>query len=339
LLSTELLDALVSRLREARAKGRLELLLKQIKQEQDVPRRKFRASGTIDQLREAVQIAAEDGSISVNVLASLVDEVEENGGQHIFLFDLNEAGRQQVRSEAFKDSFHALPTQPTPAMYADLPSAKRTYIAEKTNRIVVKQIYRATYWEKDEDRSYSHADERATIMVRRHRRAINLLLLDPVLGRAEVRIDRVRGQMDDGLALTLFSEFQEDLKDNFDFAFLTTPVPIWRGFTRIVSDRDNTYMSIDGARDASVNVNISNRRENDRGTDVRDHPAYTYTTGDYVRDTLNVYWLQEGKEKIHTILSRVPDATIGKVYVAAKIDAEQLAYVLERIRQSTLDAP
>jgi hypothetical protein len=339
LLSAELLAALVSRLKEARSKGRLGLLLKRIKEEQDVPRRKFRSSGTIEQLREAVGIAAADGLISVKDLASLVDDVEENGGQHIFLFNLTEAGKQRARSQAFKGAFQALPAQATPAMYAELPSAKRTYLTERATRIVVKQISRAEYWEKDEDRSYSRADERATFIVRRQRRAINLLLLDPVQGRAEVRIDRVRSLMDDGLALTLFSEFQNDLQDAFAFASLTTPVPIWQGFTRIVSDRANTYMSTDGAKDASVTVNISNRREADRGTDVRDHPTYAYATRDYTRDTLNVYWLQEGKEKVHTILSRVPDANIGKIYVAAKIDADQLAYVIERIRQSTLDAP
>lgn len=339
MLTVDLLAALVSRLKEARAKGRLEAVLKQIKADPDVSKRSFRASGTIEQLRDAVQKAGEQGLISAQDLASLVDDVEENGGQHIFLFDLNALGIARVRSQEFKDSFQRLPAQPTPTLYADLPNAKRTYYIERPRQIVVKQVYPAEYWEKDEDRSYADADERVTYIVRKQRRAINLLLLDLARGQAEVRIDRVRGQMDDGLALELFSQFRKDMEEAFDFDSLTTPVPIWQGFTRIVSNRTDTYMSTDGARDASVVVSISNRRENDRGTDVRDHPSYAYATGDYARDTLNVYWLQEGGEKIHTILSRVPGTGMGKIYVAAKLEPDQLTNVIERIRQSTLDAP
>jgi len=35
-------------------------------------------------------------------------------------------------------------------------------------------------------------------------------------------------------------------------------------------------MSTDSAQDASVTVQISNRRASDRGTDVRDHSSYRY---------------------------------------------------------------
>ena len=145
LLSAELLGPLVRRLREARAKSRLEGLLRQIKLEQDVPRRKFRSSGTIDQLIEAVEIAAREGLVSANDLASLVDEVEENGGQHVFLFDLNEAGVKRASSKALREAFPSLPAQPTPAMYADLPSASRVYFSERTDAVVIKQIFKASY--------------------------------------------------------------------------------------------------------------------------------------------------------------------------------------------------
>lgn len=339
-MNPELLAALLGRLQESRAKRRLESLLKRIKQEQDVPRQTFRASGTIEQLREAVGRAAAEGLISAQDLASLVDEAEENGAQHIFLFDLNEAGKARARSQEFRATLPALPAQPTPAMYAELPGSKRTYLSARTGRVVVKQIYKAEYWEKDEEasRTLSNENRRVNVTIRRERRAINLLSLDPVLGRAEVRIDRVRGQLDDSLALDLFAQFKDDLSEVFDFDSLSTPVEIWRAFPAIVADREGTYMSTDGAKDASVSITISNRRENELGTDVRNHPTYAYATDDYVRDTLNVYWLRGG-EKVHTILSRVPGTGLSKVYVAAKLEPSLLDYVIERIRQSTLDAP
>lgn len=341
MLSVELLEPLVRRLREARAKSRLQAFLKRIKKEQDVPVRKFRSSGTIEQLIEAVEIAARDGLISATDLAALVDEVEENGGQHVFLFDLTPAGIARARSRALKDAFQTLPAQPTPGMYADLPAASRVYFVKREDTIVIKQIFRASYWEKDETRSYERDNERATFIVRRQRRAINLLRLEPRTGRAEIRIDRVRGQMDDRLAMSLLADFQNSLKGAFDFQSLVTPLEIWRGFPRIVKDRTRTYMSTDGARDASVSVNISNRREKSEGGDVRDHRHYRFSGTDYSRDTLNVYWFEPGNEdeKFHSILSReeVNGQAVGKVYVAAKLTPAQLAYVLDTIRQFTVD--
>jgi hypothetical protein len=339
-LSANLLRALVNRLKEARAKNRLESLLRRVKQGGEVLRRKFRVSGSIDELAEAVQIAAQEGLLTADVLASLVDEVEENGAQHIFLFDLTDAGAALARSRTLKRAFQPLPNQPTPAMYAELPTATRTYISERPEGIVIKQIGRAMYWEKDEDRSYEREDERAVFIVRRQRRAINLLRLDPARKRAEVRIDRVRGLMDDRLAITLFTQFRTAIQPEFDFEANMAPVQIWRGFTRIVADKVSTYMSTDGAKDPSVSVQISNRRERDRGPDVRDHPAYRYTGEEYVRDTLNVYWRQDNGEKIHTVLSRVKagDKEYGKIYVAAKLDPSELTNVVDSIRQFALEA-
>jgi hypothetical protein len=342
LLNTDLVGALVGRLKEARAKHRLEEFLKEVKGQQGVPRGKFRTSGTMEQLAEAVQIAAQEGSFNADSLAGLVDEVEENGGQHIFLFDLTDAGADLAGSRGLRDAFQPLPRKPTLAMYAELPTATRTYFSERDDIIVIKQISRASYWERDDERSERGEDERVEVTVRRHRRAINLLRIDPTRRRAEVRIDRVRGEMDNVLAIALFRQFQKALEGQFDFGSNMIPVQIWQAFTQIVADREHTYMSTDAAKDPSVSVQISTRRESDQGTDVRDHPSYKYGGSEYVRESLNVFWhlSETGDKKFHTILSRVKmdDTSYGKIYVAAKLEPAELTNVIDRIRQFTLDA-
>jgi hypothetical protein len=229
-------------------------------------------------------------------------------------------------------------------MYAELPNATRTYATTRDNGlIVVKQIFKASYWEKDEDRSHSDDNERTVVTVRLERRAINVLRLDPLRREAEIRIDRVRGQQDDSLATELFEQFQQSLQHIIDIDKHFAPVPIWNGFRRIVADLKGTYMSTDSAEDPSVVVHIPNRRASDRGTDVRRHDSYQYATTEYTRNSLNIYWRKpdEPDEKIHTILSRVDRAgrtPYAKVYVAAKLTPDDLSNVLERIRQSARDA-
>jgi hypothetical protein len=342
--NTDLLKALVARLQAARAKVRLELLLKQSRQDQGLSRRAFRASGTMEELAQAVFVAAEKGALTPEHLARVVDEVEENGGQHIFLFDLTPDGVALVRSGRLQRSFTRLPPQPTVAMYSELPAATRTYLEDRgPDGLAVKQIARAAYWERDEENSYSEEDRRVVATVRRQRRAVNLFKVNPLRAEAEIRIDRVRNQMDDVLATALFQQFKTTLEDVVDFERHLTVTPIWNGFRLIVNDLETTYMSTDSARDPSVSVHISNRRDSDRGTDVRQHISYRYTSTDYTRDSLNIYWRLAGdgeENKVHSILSRtkLPDRDYSKVYVAAKIERDQLSHVIERIRQFTRDA-
>ena len=137
------------------------------------------------------------GLLPLTRLATLVDELEENGGQHLFLFDLTTDGLAALRPATLQQAFPPMPPGPTPAMYADPPDHPQIYFVQRPDALVVKQIHTATFWEKDEERSYSDATERALIVVRRQRRAINLFRVLPDQRRAEIRIDRITHSLGD----------------------------------------------------------------------------------------------------------------------------------------------
>ena len=330
----DLVDLLLQRLRTAGSKTSLQDLLRAVNEEQELKRGELKITGNLEELLERTRDALSRNWLGVERLSSLVDSHEENGGQHVFLFDVTAAGLKALKSKAFRANFDVMPSHPTAAMYAELPQVDCTYFSERPDALVIKQVYRTAYWEKDEDLSSSTDTVRTTISVRRERRALNLFRLMPEEKKAEIRVDRVRGEMDDSLALTLFSEFLDVLSPVVDAQTHLQPTKIWHGFTGIVADQDHTYMSTDTAQDASVAVRMSNRREDTKGQDVRNHPDFKFIGPSYSRKNLNVYWLTE-YSKIHTILSHFEQEgrQHGKVYVGAKISAEELTDVTERIRQ------
>jgi hypothetical protein len=334
-----LVDALLARLKAARAKEHLARLLADIRHTQQLTNRDLGITGTVEDLEGHARKALENGWLSEKQLSVVVDEVEENGGQHVWLFQLSTAGKKALMAAALKKSLAEPPANPTAALYAELPKLTRTFVQERADSIAVKQIYKADYWEKDDTRSVSGADERVTYYVRKERRAINLMRILPEAGLAEIRIDRVRGQNDESLAVQLLKSFTESI-DDLDLPEHFIPVPIWQGFSAMVADEEKTYMSTDEGEDGSVQLRISNRREGAKGEDVRKHAAYKLG-GAFARRSLNVYWVQADKSKIHTILSKVAvDGTeLAKVYVAAKLSKAELEGVIGTIRTFVPAAP
>lgn len=344
-MNGELLDLLLARLRAARDKRAIQGLLRAVNDEQALRRGELRITGNKDELLQHIRDGIDRRLLSVHRLATFVDQLEENGGQHLFLFDLTPDGLAALSPTTFRHAFPPIPPGPTPAMYADIPDQPQVYFSDRPDALVVKQIHAATFWEKDENRSHSDDTERTTVVVRRRRRALNLFRLLPDQQQAEIRLDRITHGIGDKEVGEYLREFLLTLDPILNVDRHLRPTPIWNGFRAIVNCRAGTYMSTDGAEDPSVKVNISNRRSGGRGHDVRDHPSYQFAATDYVRDHLNIYWdtealapivdLDRGDPKrVHTILSRftLDDRTYGKVYIAATISPEVLSSVTERIR-------
>lgn len=329
-----LVELLFQRIQGARSKHTLEEFLAEAKRTQGLPR-SFVTRGTPPVLLESLHQAVANGWVTETALASLVDRIEENGRQHIFLFDVTDAGRRALTAGRLRDAFPAMPARPTPALYAELPAAKRTGVAERADGLVVKQLFRAEYWEKDQEKSYETADERATVVRRHERRAINLFIVRPEEGTAEVRVDRVRSQMDDNLAMNLFTSFLQDLSVAVQPEHIE-PVPLWRALPRIAVDRDEVYLNADDAQDAEANLRFSNRRARDSGPDIRDYPRYTIQGPDFYRAELGAYWTVPGEaRRVYTHMSIVEDTPVGrcgKVYISATLAPPVLHHVLDRIR-------
>jgi hypothetical protein len=331
-----IVQRIVQRLVQARAKNKLEDLLEKTKNDKKLPREAFRVSGTAEQVDAAIVTAVNDGHLSIRELADLVDQVEENGAQHIFLFRLNDEGRAAITEDSLRKRFLAYPTDPTEELYAELPAQSRTYFRQDANVSVVKQISKTSYWEVDRDESKETADLIVRVTRRKEKRVIHLARFDRE-GNVEIRIDRLMQSTTDTRAVADFEEFADSLNPPLKWQEHLEPVPIWNGFNDIVRATAETFMNIDEAADGSVRQRFSSSRAEMRGTDVRKHKDWKLSTDDYHRTGLNVYWLYghgESQEKIYTSLAAVTvrDMLLAKVFVSAKVDPGQLNHVITRVR-------
>jgi hypothetical protein len=336
---SEVSNLLLLRIERERALGRLSAFLAARKLERGLSRSELRSTGNAAQLRNSVESSLSEGLITLDEVASLVDEIEENGGQHIFLFDLTDAGRRQLTAQRLSNALPSPPASPTAAFYADLPVTRRTMFFERHGRAGAKQLLTAEYWEQSKEESEAEEDRRTIVYLKKRRRACNCALFDPALGTGEIRIDRVRDAMDHSLALQLFSGFLEPLAGTLDFDDHLVPLPIWDAFGAIVDARGETYMSTDEAYDPDVSLRIASHREKAAGADIRSHAGFVAGGPGYARKVLNVYWRLpwDQAQLVHTILSvaRIGDVSVGKVYVAAKVTPRELNHVLDRIRHFT----
>jgi hypothetical protein len=342
-MADDLIEVLLNRLFDANAKGKLEVFLSEIKSKKKIPFQDLRTSGTSEELVDIVKDAVAANHVTRRELAGLVDEIEENGGQHIFLFDLTADGRKNLTRERLLDALPELPGEPTRAFYAKHPSSTRTYVKDHGEAVVVKQIRTSAYWEKNEAASEVTADRRVEIYEHVRRRAVHSLWLFPSSDQVQIRIDRVRSGDYRSLALEFLNDFLQAIIHVLDLRRDLRPVPIWDGYAGMVASRDETFMNTDDAFDATVKESITNRREGMRGTDVRDHPSYHLADSGYGRKQLAVYWRlpgtfgKPGDNEPPTVYTRMTTVDpgkfrMGKVYVSAKVPKEQLEHVLGRIR-------
>lgn len=335
-----MVNTLLKRLFEAHAKGKVVALLKAAKKKHNADRDAYKTSGSDDEVIAAVRAAIIEEHISERQIASLVDSVEENGGQHVFLFNLSEEGKKALTPAAFAKNFTAVPAKPSEAFYAQYPAQTRTHYEQRGKDIVVKQVYTTEFWKRNEDESKESANRRTVVYDRVRRRSINLLKITGNPGEVEVRIDRVHGQ-DDKLAQQLLDDFKTSLSKLVDFDEHFVPVPVVNAFDGILAARDETFMTIDEAFDPSTSMRFANRREDARGKDIREHEGYTAAIAEKAlsRESLRVYWLYNDK-KVHSIISalEVTNATTnevidyGKVFINAKLDPDELDHVIARIR-------
>lgn len=337
------LPAVLDRLFAANGKGRLEALLRAIKDTQKAPKSAFRTTGAQSDLAEGVREAIDGGYLTLDRLAAVVDELEENGAQHIFLFTLTEAGKANLSAKRLGDAYPAPPKSPTAAMYAEQPT-RRTVFEDRSGGLVLKQLSVGEFWEVDENESKETADLRVRVWNRERKRAINLLRVRRSTGEAEIRIGRARNRDDTPLALELLAAFVSSISDVIDVPRDLRPLPVWLGYRAMIGQKEETYMSTDDGYDASVRMRVANRRAGTRGTDVRDHASFALRSS-HTRDTLNLYWripariADNPKAMLHTIMSRLrmktPPTDYAKVYVAAHTSAQELDHVLGRIRNLT----
>ena len=345
-MNRDLLDLLLDRLQAARDKRAIQGLLRTVNDDHGLRPGELRITGNKEDLLHHVRHAIDSGLLSIERLATFVDRLEENGGQHLFLFDLTSDGLADLCSRTLRQAFSATPAGPTPAMYAAIPDQPQIYFSQQSDALIVKQIHAATFWEKDEARSYANETERATFLVQRQRRALNIFRIFPKIRQAEIRIDRITGTIGDTEIGEYFRAFLATLSPILDVDRHLRTTPIWDGFSDIVKSRDGTYMSTDGAEDPYVKISISNRRAGIAGQDVRDHPSYQYDEADYARNRLNIYWdtarfvahpdpERGDPPRVHTILSRfvLDDREYGKLYISATVSPAVLSSVTEYIRR------
>jgi len=337
-----LVDLLLEQLFAERAKHRVQELLKFTKVSAGLPRSGLRVSGDVEAVADTVRKAVSDKILSLEALAALVDSVEENGGQHIFLFSLTSLGYQALTASRLRNSFPDIPKHPTAAFYSKLPSVSRTYCVPRGDLLALKEIRTAEYEVLDHEAATLTDDRRIVVYKRVRRRAVNLLIVNPATKEVEFRIDRTSDRQDNSLALKLFSEFRTRLQPVLDISKHLQPLPIWNAFRKMVLAKDETFMSNDQAEDPSVVHKLSNRRAKMHGTDVREHPRYDMNESRYKRKALNIFWrVPNGSAKqlhVHTVLTKVvliappPPIECGKVYIAAKVEPKELQHVLGRIR-------
>lgn len=332
-----LAELFLRRIAEQRAKSRLQDVL--IAANEKLPEaRRIRVTGTHEELAVAVVEAVEEGSLPLEQLATVVDEIEENGGQHIFLFSLSDVGARELTASRITRPFGPEPTNPTLDFYRDRPKVHFVQ-GVRDNLPVVKRISTAEYWEKNIDESEESADRRVVVFDKRELRACDMLILDVANGTLQIRIDRVRNAMDDRMGVQRLNEFLDGV-GVLDIEKHLVPLPLRAALNKIAQARDETYMSVDEAYDELANVKFANIREQTT-SDVRDHPDYALGSMACVRRWLNVFWLHQG-QKLHTILNVVSfgdGLELAKVYVPAKLKPADLRHVLDRIRYFAYEAP
>ena len=161
-MNGSLLDSLLARLDAARDKRAIQGLLRSVKTEQGLSPDQLRISGSKADLLHQIRVGVNGGFILIDRLLTLVDRLEENGGQHLFLFDLTPEGAAALRPSAFQSAFASIPSTPTPAMYADMPSQAELYFQQRPDALVVKQILRCRVLGKGREQ-----------VIRERRRAVN----------------------------------------------------------------------------------------------------------------------------------------------------------------------
>jgi hypothetical protein len=342
MMQSMLVDSLIERLFAAEANKKVADLLRSIRDDHGLTSQQLRITGSEEELKAALRQAITIGALPVNDLAAHVDAVEENGNQHIFIFDMTAGGVAELTPQRARGQ-RISATTPTENAYDAYPGDRLTWHVDRLNRLVLKQIHTASFWRKNDQESTRTEEREVLIYDRVRRRAINMLVIDSSRRRAEIRVSRVEGSLEsDRKAVERLAEFVSRVAPFLKLEEHLTPTPIWNAFFAIATNREEVVMHWDRAAEARLSVTLSDRMLG-RGGDVRDHPDYRLHGQKWARKELRVSWLRgsgEDSEEIAVKLSEVKyeDVPIGKVEFYKPTDPESLNYVIGRIRHFTAEA-
>lgn len=329
---------------------RLRALLVHVKSSSTVKRSAFRTSGSKDDIATAAQEAHRLGHVSLTRLASLADECEENGSQRIVIFTATDTGRTKLSAASLAPLLEQKPREPTVALYGGLPRQTRLYAEVRDSTTILKRIGPAHTWNRDQNRSYETSTEKATFWTREDGRAVDMLRFDVASGRTEIRIDRVFSGTSKTFLDERFLSFLEALSNNVRVPDDLKPVPLWLGFSDIVSCRDDTYMSVDSAYDPSIEHTLSRRRAGTKAPDIRDDKRYDMNAKSYGRSSVSIYWKLPEEEPsqhpryLYTHLARATvhlsnsrSIDVCKVWIPRRASPQEVNHVLARL--STIAGP
>ena len=279
---------LVHRIVQARGKTRLQQLLKETK-DRAGGKAKFNVTGTSEELEQAVDDAITGGFLSESEVLRLTDDLEEIGGQHVFLYKLSRAGKEQITPAVLRAAFKK--HVPSADYYGEKPTGNAVEWLERDGVLYLKQVHTASYWELDRKQSVWNDEVRKRIWQRVDRRAVNLFWVDFKTATVDVCVDRLRGENDEKLAERELSAFLAALAPTIKAKEHLIPVRISHAFGDIVSTTlGETFLNADGVYDEDVAHHMSNRRKGTRGLDIRKNPGYNLGQEDYDRDGLSIYW-------------------------------------------------
>lgn len=351
---------LLNRLYDVHEKKKVQDLLRVAKKRPGVKPTDFSVTGNREDIRQSIKTAIELGYLSSGDLARLVDSVEENGSQHIFLFTLTDEGRRELTAERLRHAFPETPDLPLQALYRDRPTSPHAVFRLRDDVLSIKEVRTFEYWVYDEGASSTDTQRRTVTYQKKRERGVNVFQIDRARGLAEVRIDRVGQRMDDQMALDVLKDFERTLIEGghgpgpgpIDPLRHLSCIPVSKAFGRILQATDETYMAVDEARSASIIHRISNYRAGTAGKDVRLLPQYDMDSKDYSHDRLNVYWRIPSTGKlVHTILAKaavpivggngktVQYCNCGKIYIPNRLEPAELRHVIDRIRHFAEKAP
>lgn len=334
-----LAEKLVKRFFAARSREQIITVLRLLKDSDDNAKRELRISGNLDDLEKQFSDAVGRGWITTAKLAKMVDEAEENGNQHVFLFNLTEAGLKALTSAIALSRFKRESANPTEALYEALPEQTVFVRATSDDAFIVKEVFTATYWVTSST-THPTDDEEIIVRNRLRQRAMNMLVIDSSQRRAEIRIARIddRGETIENTVVRL-KRFIDLLQPWLSIDDHLTPVPIWDSFPLLQQNRDEVVMPSDKSASSTSNQNMSIRK---RGThaDIRDDPDYPKSAATHARTEMRIEWIRGRKEDGDYIPCRLAEFKVdkrqlAKIEIRARLQMDALSYVIGRIRYFT----
>jgi hypothetical protein len=339
-----LVDKLIERFFEIDAKYRVEEFLKKIQEGNHLTSRELRTTDSVEDLKVALREAVNAGHLTVSDLADKVDELEESGNQHIFLFELTEDGANQL-TDARTRRYKIPETAPVESAYELHPTDRLTWHHDRDGRLILKQVFTASFWQANSEESTRTEEREVLVYDRVKRRAVNFLVVHTARKRAEIRIARVEGFQDsDPKALVRFQDFLKRLAPFLDMERHLVATPIWKAFRAIASNREEVRFAWERATDPSATLTYSDRLLGRTGVDIRDHPDYRLSDAKWARKEVRPRWKRGSgphAQEIATRLTEVEldeDVRVGKVEIAKVLDRDSLKYVIGRIRHFTSEA-